>query len=323
MKLDENRQLLDDAIRATAEWMSILPAFVEKDYWISKILQNLSRSAHADNIVFKGGTSLSKGHCLVSRFSEDVDLAVLAEGMSGNRIKTLMSGVSKDATAGLSETVLEGVTSKGSRYRKMLFSYPTSFNKNKSVSSVISEYVILELNSFANPYPFGRITMESFITSFMKQRGMHEMIEQYEMEPFTLNVLDKRRTLTEKLVSLIRCSMADEYITQMSMKIRHFYDLYFLLQDADCHSYLDSPSFRNDFSSLLLEDQRRFEKPEGWQKKTIADSPLVSNLPSVWNQLSRVYLRELPDLAFKPIPSSDEIEESLTALIGFIPYEQR
>lgn len=48
MTLDQNPQLLDDAIRATAEAMGILPAFVEKDYWITKMLCNLSQNRFAD-----------------------------------------------------------------------------------------------------------------------------------------------------------------------------------------------------------------------------------------------------------------------------------
>jgi len=106
MTLDENPQLLDDAIRATAEDLGILPAFVEKDYWITKMLCNLSQNRFADRIVFKGGTSLSKAYRLIARFSEDIDLAVLAEGMSGNQIKTLMSSVAKDISNGLAPTLL-------------------------------------------------------------------------------------------------------------------------------------------------------------------------------------------------------------------------
>ena len=100
MTLDQNPQLLDNAVRAAAEALGILPAFVEKDNWITKMLCNLSQNRFADRIVFKGGTSLSKAYQLIARFSEDIDLAVLAEGMSGNQIKTLMSSVAKDISNG-------------------------------------------------------------------------------------------------------------------------------------------------------------------------------------------------------------------------------
>ena len=93
MKLDQQPELLADAVRATSEYYHIAPVYIEKDYWISKILQQLSRSIYANNTVFKGGTSLSKGYGLIKRFSEDVDVAVLTGELSGNQIKTLITKV--------------------------------------------------------------------------------------------------------------------------------------------------------------------------------------------------------------------------------------
>lgn len=318
MTLDENPQLLDDAIRATAEAMGILPAFVEKDYWITKMLCNLSNNRFADRIVFKGGTSLSKAYRLIARFSEDIDLAVLAEGMSGNQIKTLMSSVAKDISNGLEGKVVEGLTSKGSRYRKELFAYPSIYN---SSNSIITQWLTLELNSFANPYPFETVTIESFIGAFMRDQGLSDLIEQYGMTPFLLNVLDKKRTLTEKIVSLVRCSMADDYLPQMQRKIRHFYDLHFLLRNPDCSAYLQSQDFRNDFASLLKEDQQRFSKPDGWQSRTVAESRLIADFSSTWKQLAPTYRSGLPGLAYNPIPSEDEIAQSIMKLVSYIPLE--
>lgn len=49
---------------------------VEKDMWVTVILQLLFDSELAKEMIFKGGTSLSKGGGLIERFSEDIDLAV-------------------------------------------------------------------------------------------------------------------------------------------------------------------------------------------------------------------------------------------------------
>ena len=49
---------------------------MEKDYWITLVLQRLSTSRFRDEAVFKGGTSLSKGYELINRFSEDIDFVV-------------------------------------------------------------------------------------------------------------------------------------------------------------------------------------------------------------------------------------------------------
>ena len=57
--------------------MSINPALVEKDYWISWALRAIFKSEIGKDVVFKGGTSLSKCYSMIERFSEDVDLVVL------------------------------------------------------------------------------------------------------------------------------------------------------------------------------------------------------------------------------------------------------
>lgn len=54
-----------------------LPAqVIEKDFWVTAILQTIFSLPIAEYLVFKGGTSLSKGWKLIERFSEDIDVAV-------------------------------------------------------------------------------------------------------------------------------------------------------------------------------------------------------------------------------------------------------
>jgi len=74
MKLHTNKEDFYNDILVTSDNTNIAPGFIEKDYWISLVLKRLSESKYVDSVVFKGGTSLSKGHKLINRFSEDIDL---------------------------------------------------------------------------------------------------------------------------------------------------------------------------------------------------------------------------------------------------------
>ena len=49
---------------------------IEKDWWVTATLHALFRCSCAQFLIFKGGTSLSKGFHLIERFSEDIDLAI-------------------------------------------------------------------------------------------------------------------------------------------------------------------------------------------------------------------------------------------------------
>ena len=52
------------------------PKAIEKDVWVTGILQTVFTFPYADKLVFKGGSSLSKIWNLILRFSEDIDLAI-------------------------------------------------------------------------------------------------------------------------------------------------------------------------------------------------------------------------------------------------------
>ncbi|MDR3716068.1 MAG: nucleotidyl transferase AbiEii/AbiGii toxin family protein [Puia sp.] len=54
----------------------ISPNAIEKDWWVTLTLKALFVGSLRDVLIFKGGTSLSKGWGLINRFSEDIDLAL-------------------------------------------------------------------------------------------------------------------------------------------------------------------------------------------------------------------------------------------------------
>ena len=59
-----------------AENTGMSPFAVEKDWWVVQTLSVVFDIIAGDYLVFKGGTSLSKAWGLISRFSEDIDLAI-------------------------------------------------------------------------------------------------------------------------------------------------------------------------------------------------------------------------------------------------------
>ena len=160
--------------------------------------------------------------------------------------------------------------------------------------------------------------MTWFLAVVVQASGNGRLAAEYGLLPFEVNVLDKRRTLTEKLVSLLRCSLADLYVPQLAAKIRHFYDLHHLLRDGECCDYLYSAAFSDDFRSLFDHDRQSFDKPEGWLGRNIRQSPLMVDWPGVWNRLKDVYRNELPDLAYRPVPDASEIETSIRELMEVV-----
>lgn len=69
---DEGKRLF---ITQTAMRAKLPAIVVEKDLWVTLVLQLVFKLPFADRIIFKGGSSLSKCWDLIGRMSEDVDLA--------------------------------------------------------------------------------------------------------------------------------------------------------------------------------------------------------------------------------------------------------
>lgn len=70
---DQRSELFEETARRRA----VHPAIIEKDFWVCWVLKKLFGSAElTGQLVFKGGTSLSKVHRLIDRFSEDIDLVL-------------------------------------------------------------------------------------------------------------------------------------------------------------------------------------------------------------------------------------------------------
>ncbi|MBQ2770457.1 MAG: nucleotidyl transferase AbiEii/AbiGii toxin family protein, partial [Clostridia bacterium] len=69
--LHNDRSLFEQVILRVSEETGIEGSIIEKDYYVTRFLQRISEQL--PNIIFKGGTSLSKCYKLIHRFSEDID----------------------------------------------------------------------------------------------------------------------------------------------------------------------------------------------------------------------------------------------------------
>ena len=318
MNLHENKDVFTAAIQLASTpkqegGLGIKQIYIEKDYWLCRSLKQLSECKESEVAVFKGGTSLSKAYLLGNRFSEDIDIAITSDSQrTDNQTKNIISRISKVMSAGLEE-VPNPATRKYSKYRKAFYRYPVT-TENEIIGAINPGQILLEIVSFANPYPYQKVFIKSFLTEYLENVGRNDIIEAYGMQGFEIQVLAKSRTATEKLVSLIRHSLSADYISELKAKIRHFYDLHFLWNDPESRAYLECSEFKTDFKELLSSDQARFKEPEGWCDKKVSDSPLISSFDIVWSELQETYSKELPELAYQTIPSPESVAESFKEL---------
>src|ERR1700679_972132 len=75
MRLFEHPDFEQAVIRAAEHFRArgLREAIIEKDYFVTEALRIIA-AVSGDKVIFKGGTSLSKGGNLIQRFSEDIDV---------------------------------------------------------------------------------------------------------------------------------------------------------------------------------------------------------------------------------------------------------
>lgn len=75
IRFHEDLDLFREAIRFTAAERGFAARLIEKDYFCTVLLAYLSAAA-GDDLVFKGGTCLTKVHSELYRLSEDLDYTI-------------------------------------------------------------------------------------------------------------------------------------------------------------------------------------------------------------------------------------------------------
>jgi len=307
--LHEDKAALEEAIRATANSLSLPIEYVEKDYWITYALKTLALSNMGDDIVFKGGTSLSKAYHLISRFSEDIDIAVLTDGLSGNQVKTKLKETTKLIGAIYKE--IESLdTSKGSKFRKMRFQYPR-MNTSAPVEGQITDSLLLEVNAFANPEPYKKIGMRSYVAEYFINSGFEDAIKEYELEEFEMNVLCTSRTLCEKVMGLVKASHGDSHLIQIAQKIRHIYDIHYLLTDKFTSDFLESNKFIDMITKVVASDKEVLGDTS-WLDHPLADACVFSSLSNIWPDLESTYNGEFKAMVVgDDVPSMTELTNSM------------
>ncbi len=99
----------------TAVSMNVDPAITEKDFWVCWSLKRIFEDHwFSEQLVFKGGTSLSKVFNLIERFSEDIDLILDWRTVTGEdpmlcesktKQRALNNQINIEATKYISETL--------------------------------------------------------------------------------------------------------------------------------------------------------------------------------------------------------------------------
>ncbi|HQR89490.1 MAG: hypothetical protein B7Y81_14660 [Caulobacter sp. 32-67-35] len=297
-----NHREFADLIRIVAEAQGIAPALGEKDYWIMQSLYGLQQLGLTFEL--KGGTSLSKGYGLISRFSEDIDIRIAPPAdppvMTGrNHDKPAHVQSRRDFYDRLAQTiVIDGITSVE---RDTAFDDPRQYRSagirltyasiNGSVEG-LKDGVLLEVG-FDDVAPNEPRDISSWAYDFAASR-----VEILDNRALSVACYHPGHTLVEKLQAIsTKFRQQQETGAFPPNFMRHYYDVYSLLQDPTVQAFIGTQGY-------LDHKDKRFPKADN---PVIAENEaFVLSDPETRATLQKAYIASSA-LYFRGQPAFDEI----------------
>lgn len=260
--LEERKAML----RRTAH-NELLPDYaVEKDWWVTMALKALFRTECGDMMVFKGGTSLSKGWNIIQRFSEDIDLAIshryfINEITTNNQLKKLRKQCRKFITGDFVEKCDAQLRAIGLKDYRL---YPLTQENGKPIDSDADPTVLmLEYTSIAdNTSQYVKPSVKIEISCL----SMEEPFEVKEICPMIsrsfpdadlgtntqIPTVLPTRTFLEK--AFLLCEEFQRPEPRSHRMSRHLYDLSMLMRTPFATQALED----KDLYTRIVEHRRKF-----------------------------------------------------------------
>lgn len=260
-RLRPDKATIEDA---AYNYYAIDPTFIEKDWLVTQVIGIIAGIQHEGiEVVFSGGTALSKAHRILNRFSEDVDFRVLTD----LSLKTL--SVQRAALSKFKHAIIDRLKEEGfiiedrhvrardnNRFFAIEIEYRTDFPSNVS----LRPYIQLEMACRRTQLPY----IICPVCSLLNELAHHpvEVASVPCIDPVE-SAADKVSAVSWRIPNRVRGSRRDN-----PSIVRHIHDLALLKDRA-----LASPDFLR-----LVEKSLRDDADRGRNDPSLRGIPMVNKL---------------------------------------------
>lgn len=311
----------DQWVTAAAAARTSLPeAFIEKDYWITEVLRALAIGLPGA-IVFKGGTSLSKGWHMLSRFSEDLDILVRPGAVNPPWTTAAAMERGLKNVCSIVEQV-DGLTGDPSRTtrsrpkgRAEFFRYVPRFSDFPGIEPGL----VVEPGIGSGDWPTSPRQISSLAADTVVEAGAAEAVGADDLVAFEIETLEPARTFVEKLFiahAAVERHRAGEGIGR---RARHFADLAILTEVPSITDLVRS----DRYGEIVRDVDRASREWYGAAHNPPPDLRFAQSsvfIPDdVFDAISRVYDAECSRLFFgKAYPSLSDGQDRLRRLRDYL-----
>lgn len=274
LQLPNNTKL--NAFTETGRKVGLPPFAIEKDWWLVHTLALVFSMECASALIFKGGTSLSKGWNLIERFSEDIDLVLAKEylGFKGKLSKADIRRLRKASFTFITTTFTNelkqkfadvGFTGVNIKYREV---------KNHDQDPIVIEIYypkLTETDTYLKPDLLLEIGSRSLKEPFT-QRSFNTLVAQnfstnpFADKPITIPIVNPERTFLEKIFLLHEEFQRPQEKIRVERLSRHLYDIEKLNQTEYAKTALQNPelycaivSHRKQYASFAGVDFEKYK----------------------------------------------------------------
>lgn len=257
-----------DLFIGTATRLGTAVQNVEKDFWVCWVLDALFNGMPpgGPRLLFKGGTSLSKGFGLISRFSEDIDITVFRddlgqhvepadlEALSGKQRRVQLDAIREacqafiqgDFNAGLraraTELIRQGFTLEAdpddADGQSLLFWYPTATARQ---DEYIRSAVKIESGAKSALDPHATAVIKPYVA---------DDLPHLDLRVTNVTTVRPERTFWDKIVILHGLRQWFERRGELrhggQRVSRHYYDVHQLLRSPDASEWMKNLELAED-----------------------------------------------------------------------------
>lgn len=281
---------LQELVTATGEILDLDDSVIEKDYYVTQVIQTLSTVENDYfRLVFCGGTCLAKAHKVVRRMSEDVDFKIQIKKTDDNFSKTRLLKELKEFRSQIkSHLTLPGliigdpVVRNEGQYSRIEIDYPSIF----PTSTRLRPHILLEFTRSDVRLPVENLPINTIIEDTLENIKL--------FTPSLTHCISVNETAIEKWVGLTRRIVAIEraYHPDDETLIRHVYDLNAIKQAQKINEdffILAKTIVSNDAKQFKNQHPEYAADPSTEIKQSLA---LLRNKP-IWETRYQKFIEEM------------------------------
>lgn len=231
MKLHEDRAAFAAILEEISEEFGLRRDVLEKDYYVTLLLKELSKKQDEVRVYFKGGTALYKALRSIRRFSEDIDLSVYADDLptESQKQKRLKNAALKFICLAKGRTLENKRGSITCEYN-----YDPLYAVDEEDALQRFGNVRVEATSFTVSRPVENVAVSPYLYELCGEEKRRILEREYGVGEFFVKTIGIERIFIDKIFAsefyYVRRALADAS--------KHIYDIAVLMQNERIKEFL-------------------------------------------------------------------------------------